>query len=195
MRTTARICMTALALSTASMGALSGCSSGSGASAASKQASEDSRLRVESRASLSQLTSTNAAAAALLKDAKGVLVFPKVIKGGLIIGGFHGQGSLVKNGEATDLFDSTGGSFGLQAGVQSLSYAMFFMTDEDLKYLNSSDGWEVGVGPNVTVVDEGLATSLTTTTARKGVYCFFFDQRGLMAGLGIQGSKITRLNR
>jgi lipid-binding SYLF domain-containing protein len=69
---------------------------------------------------------------------------------------------------------------------------MFFMTDSALKYLKSSSGWEVGVGPSVVVVDEGVARSLTTTTARSDVYVFFFNQKGLMAGLGIQGSKISQ---
>jgi lipid-binding SYLF domain-containing protein len=77
--------------------------------------------------------------------------------------------------------------------VQSFGYAMFFMTDEALAYLKKSKGWEVGVGPSVVVVDEGIARSLTTTTANEGIYVFFFDQKGLMAGLGIQGTKIKRI--
>jgi lipid-binding SYLF domain-containing protein len=70
---------------------------------------------------------------------------------------------------------------------------MFFMTDEALAYLKKSKGWEVGVGPSFVVVDEGMAGSLTTTTAKEGIYVFFFDQKGLMAGLGIQGTKIKRI--
>ena len=70
---------------------------------------------------------------------------------------------------------------------------MFFMTDEALAYMKESDGWEVGVGPSIVVVDEGMAGSLTTTTAKEGIYVFFFDQKGLMAGLGIQGSKIEKI--
>jgi lipid-binding SYLF domain-containing protein len=70
---------------------------------------------------------------------------------------------------------------------------MFFMTDEAVEYMKNSEGWEVGVGPSVVVVDEGVAGSLTTSTAKEGIYVFFFDQKGLMAGLGIQGSKISRI--
>jgi lipid-binding SYLF domain-containing protein len=70
---------------------------------------------------------------------------------------------------------------------------MFFMTDEAVNYMKKSKGWEVGVGPSVVVVDEGMASSLTTTTAKDGIYVFFFDQKGLMAGLGIQGTKIKRI--
>ena len=71
---------------------------------------------------------------------------------------------------------------------------MVFMKEEAMGYLDNSDGWEVGVGPSIVVVDKGAAKSLTTANANKDVYVFFFDQQGLMAGLGVQGSKITRLD-
>ena len=80
----------------------------------------------------------------------------------------------------------------MQAGIQEFGYALFFMNDQDLNYLDKSDGWEIGVGPSITVVDKGFAKSFTTTTSKKGVYAFFFEQRGLMAGIGIQGTKITK---
>jgi len=67
------------------------------------------------------------------------------------------------------------------------------MTNSALAYLNKSGGWELGTGPSIVVVDTGMAKSLTTTTLRKDIYAFFFSQRGLMAGLGLQGSKITRI--
>jgi lipid-binding SYLF domain-containing protein len=70
---------------------------------------------------------------------------------------------------------------------------MFFMIDAALEYLEKSAGWEIGVGPSVAVVDEGMARSLTTTTAKESIYAFFFSQKGLMAGLGLQGSKITQI--
>ena len=86
------------------------------------------------------------------------------------------------------------GSYGLQAGVQTFDYAMFFMTNSALDYLDRSEGFEVGVGPSIVVVDAGVAKSLTTTTGKNDVYAFIFGQKGLMAGLGLQGSKITRIN-
>ena len=84
---------------------------------------------------------------------------------------------------------------GLQAGIQKFGYALFFMTDSTLSYLNKSDGWELGVGPSIVVVDVGAAGSLTTTTAKSDVYAFFFSQKGLMAGIGLQGTKITKINK
>jgi lipid-binding SYLF domain-containing protein len=71
---------------------------------------------------------------------------------------------------------------------------MFLMTDTARAYIDKSKGWEVGVGPTIVVVDEGAAKSLTTTTAKDDVYAFIFSQKGLMGGLGIQGSKITRIH-
>jgi lipid-binding SYLF domain-containing protein len=85
-------------------------------------------------------------------------------------------------------------SYGLQAGAQSFGYAMFLMTDEALSYLDKSEGWEVGVGPSVVVMDEGMAKSMTTSTAKEDIYAFIFGQKGLMAGIGLQGSKITRIS-
>jgi lipid-binding SYLF domain-containing protein len=85
-------------------------------------------------------------------------------------------------------------SYGLQAGVQVFGYALFFMNDTALAYLGQSDGWEIGVGPSVVVVDKGMGKSLTSTTLTHDVYAFIFNQKRLMAGLGIQGSKITKLS-
>ena len=81
----------------------------------------------------------------------------------------------------------------IQAGAQSFGYALFFLSESALKYLTTSKGWEIGVGPSITVVDEGLAKSLTTTTAKDDIYAFFFGQKDLMAGIGIQDSKITQI--
>jgi lipid-binding SYLF domain-containing protein len=83
-------------------------------------------------------------------------------------------------------------SYGLQAGLQKFGYAMFFMNDASLAYLRQSGGWEVGSAPSLVVVDTGLARSLSTTTLQKGIYVFFFSQKGLRGGLGPQGTKITR---
>jgi lipid-binding SYLF domain-containing protein len=142
---------------------------------------------------LKNLYQTTPAAKKMAGVAKGILVFPDIIKGGFIIGGQYGEGALRVGGKTTGYYRSVAASYGLQAGAQSFGYALFFLSDADLKYLKSSSGWEIGVGPTVVVMDEGMARSFTTTTARSGVYAFFFDQKGLMAGLGIQGSKITQI--
>lgn len=128
------------------------------------------------------------------KVAKGILVFPDVVKAGLVIGGQFGEGALLVDGATVGYYNTVAASYGLQAGAQSFGYAMFLMTDEALSYLQKSSGWEVGVGPTIVVVDKGKAGSLSTSTAKEDIYAFFFDQKGLMAGLGLQGSKISKIN-
>ena len=158
------------------------------------QAESPAKLQARARHALHDLYTQAPGAQALAADAKGILVFPSIVKGGFLVGAAYGDGVLFKGDQVAGYYNSTAASFGLQAGIQKFGYALVFMTDEDLRYLNNSEGWELGVGPSITIVDQGMATSLTTTTARKGVYGFFFEQRGLMAGIGLQGTKITRIH-
>ncbi len=155
---------------------------------------QGAELQAEAQAALSDLYRITPSAKVLGEKAKAVLVFPSITKGGFVVGGQYGKGVLFKNGRASGYYSTTAASWGLQAGIQKFGYALFFMEDADLAYINQSEGWEVGVGPNITVVDKGLATSLSSTTLRSGVYAFFFEQKGLMAGLGIQGTKISRID-
>jgi lipid-binding SYLF domain-containing protein len=140
---------------------------------------------------LQKLYQSTPAAKDLSEIARGILVFPSVIKGGLIIGGQYGEGALRVGGKTTGYFKTVSASYGLQAGAQSFGYALFFIDDNSLNYLQKSGGWEIGIEPNIVVVDAGMANSISSTTVKSGVYAFFFDQKGLMAGLTIQGSKIT----
>jgi lipid-binding SYLF domain-containing protein len=150
-------------------------------------------MRKSANRALHTLYSTTPAAKAIGTQAKGILVFPEIIKGGFVVAGQYGNGVLFKNGRASGYYNSTSASFGFQAGIQKFGYALFFMTEDDLKYLDRSSGWELGVGPSITVLDQGLARSLSTTTLRQGVYAFFFSQKGLMGGVGVQGTKITQI--
>lgn len=142
---------------------------------------------------LEKLYAKNPAAKVLAAGAKGVLVFPNIVKGGLIVGGQYGQGALRVEGKTEGYYSTAAMSYGLQAGVQSFGYALFFMTDSALGYFKESNGWEFGTGPSIVIVDEGLASAMTTTTLKSDIYAYFFDQKGLMAGLGLQGTKITRI--
>ncbi|MGZ8137498.1 MAG: lipid-binding SYLF domain-containing protein [Methylococcaceae bacterium] len=144
---------------------------------------------------LRDLYATTPEARALASRAKGILVFPNIVKAGFLVGGQYGRGgALRKKGRTVGYYNSVAASYGLQAGVQSFGYALFFMNDAALSYLDQSEGWEIGVGPSIVIVDAGVARSLTTTTAKDNVYAFIFDQKGLMAGLGLQGSKINRIH-
>jgi lipid-binding SYLF domain-containing protein len=144
-------------------------------------------------AALQKLYASTPKAKELAAKAKGILIFPSIVKGGFIIGGQFGDGALRVNGTTVNYYRSVAGSYGLQAGVQSFGYVMLFMDEASLAYLEKSDGWEIGSGPSVVVVDKGAGKTLSSTTLQSGVYAFIFGQKGLMAGIGLQGSKITKI--
>jgi lipid-binding SYLF domain-containing protein len=154
---------------------------------------EAAKLASESQAALQKLTSSVPLAAELQKTAVAILVFPSITKAGLGIGGQYGEGTLLKKDTAAAYYKTTGASFGLQAGGQKYGYAMFFTSPKAVTELDNAKGFEVGVGPSVVVVDEGMGKSTTTNTLKDDVYAFIFSQKGLMAGLGIQGNKIKKI--
>ena len=153
------------------------------------------QLQSDARSALDSLTAGTPAAKELSKSAVAVLVFPKITKAGFILGGQYGEGVLFERGKAVGYYSTGGASYGLQAGAQEYGYAMFFMKPAALESLKQTDGFEVGVGPSVVVVDEGMGKSLTTITAQNDVYAFIFSQQGLMAGVGIQGNKTTPISK
>lgn len=155
----------------------------------------DTGMDQEASAALKSLYTNTPQARALAQRAKGILVFPDVVKAGFIVGAHHGEGELIENGKVTGYYSTTAASYGLQAGAQRFGYVMFFMSDSALHDLKTGTGFEVGVGPSIVVEDAGMAKSMTTSTLQSDIYAFIFDQKGLMAGLGLQGSKITKLSR
>lgn len=148
----------------------------------------------ESRRALQQLVAQNPAAARCKSKAVAVLVFPDVVKAGFIIGAQGGQGILFNHGQPSGRYRTVAASYGLQAGVQKYGYALFLMNQNAVNWVNNTRGWEIGTGPSVVIVDKGMARSFTTDTLHSGIYAFTFDQQGLMAGLGLQGSKIMRID-
>jgi lipid-binding SYLF domain-containing protein len=157
-------------------------------------AASASAIDRDAKASLAQLYQTTPGAKALADKAVAVLVFPSIVKGGFIIAGQFGDGALRKSGKTVAYYRSLAASYGFQAGIQAFGYVLFFMDDASLQYLDNSEGFELGVGPSLVVLDAGFGKNLSTTTLQKGVYAFIFDQKGLMGGVGIQGTKITRIN-
>ena len=155
----------------------------------------DSRADLDrsARTVLNQLIASNANAKKLSEKAVASLVFPVVTKAGFIVGGQYGDGVLFREGRPVAYYNTAGGSYGLQAGAQQFAYVLFFMKNTALSALDSTQGFEIGVGPSVVLVDQGVATSTTTITAQDDIYAFITDQKGAMAGIGIQGNKITKL--
>jgi len=152
-------------------------------------------LKKSADQALQTLYKSNSTAKDIAKIAKAILVFPKIIKAGLFFGGSYGEGVLTKNSELVDYYNSFSASWGLQAGAQSFGYVVFLMNDNAVDYLTRTNGWEIGVGPTLVVVNDGVARNLTTSTLKDDAYAFIFDQQGIMASLSIEGTKISRITR
>ncbi|HEX7559518.1 MAG TPA: lipid-binding SYLF domain-containing protein, partial [Usitatibacter sp.] len=144
---------------------------------------------------LQTLYKVNPAAEAVSRKAKAILVFPKIVKAGLVFGGSYGEGVLMRGSRVTDYYNSVSASWGWQAGAESYAYVVFLMNDKAVNYLSKSKGWEFGIGPTLVMVDEGVAKNLSTSTLKKDAYAFITDQQGLMASLSIEGTKISRIKR
>jgi lipid-binding SYLF domain-containing protein len=129
----------------------------------------------------------------LSHSAKAILIFPNVVKAGLIFGGAYGEGVLQQGSKIDGYYNSVTGSWGLQAGAQSYSYVVFLMNKKALRYVHQSHGWEIGVGPTVVIVNEGVAKNLSSSTLKDDAYAFIFGQQGLMAGISLEGTKISRI--
>jgi lipid-binding SYLF domain-containing protein len=157
--------------------------------------SDEASMNATATAALQNLYASNPAAKVLGAKARAILIFPDILKAGFMFGGQIGNGVLRQNGRTVGYYNTVAASYGLQAGIQSFGYAMFLMNDAAIAHLNATGGWEVGVGPSVVIVDQGMASSITTTTLNQDIYAFIFNQTGLMAGAGLQGSKITRIQQ
>ena len=129
----------------------------------------------------------------LVGRAKGVLVFPSVLEAGFIVGASRGDGALRVNGKTVSFHRTTSGSFGLQAGAQSTAVFLLFMTDAALKNFQDSRGWTAGVDASVTLITVGANAQLTSATSQQPVIGYILSNQGLMAGLTVDGTRITRL--
>jgi lipid-binding SYLF domain-containing protein len=158
-------------------------------------AASAAELNKSARTALSQLYARERSAKLLGNRAKAILVFPSILKAGFMFGGQIGEGVLFRGNRTHGYYNTVAGSYGLQAGVQKYGYALFFMNDAALKQLDDMQGFEVGAGPSLVIVDEGVGKSITSNTITSDVYAFIFNQKGLMGGLGIQGSKITKIDK
>jgi lipid-binding SYLF domain-containing protein len=158
-------------------------------------AADTSALDADAKRALERLTSSVPAADALAKNAAAILVFPKIVKAGFVFAAQYGEGILLRRGKPSGYYSTAGGSYGMQAGAEEYGYALFFMNEKSLRALTANAGFDVGVGPSVVVVDEGMGRTLTTVTANRDIYAFVFGQQGLMGGIGVQGNKITKVSK
>ena len=158
-------------------------------------AASAAELNKSGRTALAQLYARQKSAKLLGGRAKAILVFPSIVKAGFMFGGQIGEGVLFRGNRTAGYYNTVAGSYGFQAGIQKYGYALFFMNDAALKQLEDLEGFEVGAGPSLVIVDEGRGKSITSNKITSDVYAFIFNQKGLMGGVGIQGSKITKIDK
>ena len=130
-----------------------------------------------------------------LAKANGYLVFPKVIKAGIGIGGEYGEGVLRIGGKTAAYYSTAAASIGLQLGVQKKSIVIVFLTNEALSKFRNSEGWEVGVDGSVALIEVGVGGSIDTTSIKDPIVAFVFGQKGLMYNLTLEGNKFTKLEK
>ena len=130
-----------------------------------------------------------------LASAKGVLVFPSVIKAGIGIGGEYGEGALRIKGKTVDYYSTAAGSIGFQLGAQAKTVILVFMEDKALKNFRDSKGWEAGVDGSVALVELGTGGSIDSSNIKDPIVGFVFGNKGLMFNLTLEGSKFTKLVR
>ncbi len=130
-----------------------------------------------------------------LASAKGVLVFPSVLKAGFGIGGEYGEGALRIGGKTVDYYNTAAGSFGFQFGAQAKTIMLVFIQDEALEGFRASEGWKAGVDGSVALVTLGAGGSIDTAKIKDPIVGFVFGQKGLMYNLTLEGSKFTKLNK
>lgn len=128
-----------------------------------------------------------------LPKVKGYLVFPSVIKAGLIVGGKYGEGALRINGKTQHYYDMTSASIGLQAGAQEYSMLIAFLSEESLNNFINSNGWEAGVDGTITISDWGKSKDITSMSFEKPIIAFIYGEKGYMASISIAGTKFRRI--
>jgi lipid-binding SYLF domain-containing protein len=161
----------------------------------SSYAATANEINASVKTSLDRFVKEVKGAQEFLNAAKGVLIIPKVMQGGLVVGAEYGEGALRIGGKTVDYYNITAGSFGYQIGAQEKDIIVVFMSDKVLEKFRTSKNWQAGVDAKVTVANVGADESLNTTKFKQPVVGFVFSQKGLMAGATIEGSKFTKLKK
>ena len=163
--------------------------------AATAAAASKEEINAEVREALGSFKKQTSAGNDLAKKAVGILVFPKVIKAGIGIGGEYGEGALLVGGKTAAYYSIASASIGFQLGAQARSQIVLFMNADALAKFRKSDGWKAGIDGSVALATLGAGGSIDSETAKKPIIGFIFSNKGLMYNLTFEGSKISRLDK
>lgn len=155
---------------------------------------EAKKLEREVNATLKTFEKTTGATK-VIREAKGVLVFPNVYKAGFGLGGEYGEGALRIKGKTVDYYNTIAGSIGFQLGIQKKSIIIAFMDKDALRKFRDSSGWKIGADASVAVIVVGAGGSIDTQITNKPIVAFVFDQKGLMYNLTLEGAKISKIKK
>lgn len=158
------------------------------------EARSAAQIAAQGRATLRQLEAQEPRSRAIARHAVAVMVFPSIYKAGLVFGGESGNGVMLVHGRAKGFYNLSGGSWGLQIGGQKFSYVLFLMNDGAVRHVTEKGGFAAGSGPSVAVINKGAATEADTSMIDRDVYAFPFNQKGLMADLTLEGTKISPIH-
>ena len=161
----------------------------------SAQAATRSKIDSRVRTSMNEMFRRFPFTRELNARAAGILMMPRITKGGLFFGGAYGEGSLLIGGAPVDYYSIVAGSYGLQLGVQTFSNVIFLMTQRALAEFRRRDGWTLGVDLEAAVIDQGEAASIDTNTHQDSIYALTYGQKGLMLGASVEGAKYSRIVR
>lgn len=159
------------------------------------QAATKTEIDLHAKEAVATLYAQSAAAKELAQSAHGILVFPKVYKAGIGIGGEYGEGKLVKGSKTVDYYSTTAASIGFQLGAQVRSQILLFMDKEALESFQNSEGWEAGVDGSVAIATLGAGGEIDTETVKQPIIGFIFSNKGLMFNLTLEGSKLTKIKK
>ncbi len=159
------------------------------------QAASKAKIDARVAETLAQFTKKYKSAQGILDQAAGVLVFPRITKGGFIIGGEYGEGALIVDGTTVGYYSVASPSIGLQFGLQTKSLILVFLSQDALERFRRSDGWAIGVDANVTLVEIGASADINTEISRTPIMAFVLNHKGLMAGISLEGTKISPIER
>lgn len=169
--------------------------------AAPSPAAERDVIEARADLALDELYSEVPGSRALAARARGMLIMPKVVKGGFLVGGTYGEGALRLNredggyGPTVGYYSVAAASIGLQAGVQRTRHVLFFLTTEALEKFRRSDGWEIGADAEITMLDKAVNIDVNSTAFEKPVVGIVFGGSGLLIGASLEGAKYSRIDR
>ncbi|MGH8135607.1 MAG: BPSL1445 family SYLF domain-containing lipoprotein [Steroidobacteraceae bacterium] len=153
------------------------------------------QIDADVREAIKELYKYSSSAEELAAKSAGMLVFPKIIKGGIGIGYEYGEGALLVGGKTVGYYNLNAGSIGFQLGGQVRSQVILFMSEREFDKFRNSDGWKAGADGSVAVATLGAGGQVDTETSKKPIIGFIFSNKGLMYNLTFEGSKISKIDK